>query len=266
MKGCKSFRHIFAEYLFDEIDGESNRKFESHLARCPNCSSQLTKMKQTLEMMGQKRRVEPPEEFWASYWARLRARMEQEAAPKARAKIGLWEKIQDFFPSIPGSAYRWAAVVGALVMGILIGRFFFSSFGVKEPTVAERAHLPEEAPLAQTVDERAERYLEKSKIFLIGFVNTDPEAEGGEILVPRQREISEELIQEASFLKENLKGHPRQGIRALIEDLEAVLIEIANLEEQEDLPHIELIRSGIDRKGILLKINIHQMRGGHLRI
>jgi hypothetical protein len=46
----------------------------------------------------------------------------------------------------------------------------------------------------------------------------------------------------------------------LISELEIILMQIANLEEQYDLESVELIRSGIEHKGILFKININQVR------
>ena len=49
-------------------------------------------------------------------------------------------------------------------------------------------------------------------------------------------------------------------LRALIDDLEVILLQIANLEAEHDVPAIELVRSGVDRRGILLKIQVEQMR------
>ena len=265
MKECKEFKKFFVEYLFDELEEERRGNFENHLSQCPACASELAEMKGTLEMMGQKERVEPPEEYWDTYWSRLSTRMETELAPKARARVGIWDRIKEFLPTIPSPAYRWAAVAAALVLGIFIGRYLITSSGVKDVPMAQRPTQPEEEIYARTVDYRAEKYLEKSKIFLLGFVNTNGELEEGDFDISRQRDISQGLIQEASYLKDNLQGHSQQRLRALIEDLETILIEIANLEEQEDLPDIELIRDGIDRKGILLKINVHQMGDGFER-
>ena len=262
MKGCRQFKDVFIEYLFEEIEKEKKIILENHLARCSKCTSELAEMKQTLEMMGQRERVKPPEEYWDAYWAKLSSRMEKELAPKVRVKAGIWEKVKEVLPSLPSPAYRWAAVASVLVIGILVGRYFLSPRGAQESQMTERPYRSEKGAYAQTVDYRAERYLEKSKIFLLGFVNTNGELEEGEFDVLHQREISQDLIQEASYLKENLREHPQQRLKALIEELETILIEIANLEEQEDLPDIDLIRDGIDRKGILLKINVHQMGDG----
>jgi hypothetical protein len=46
----------------------------------------------------------------------------------------------------------------------------------------------------------------------------------------------------------------------LITDLELILLQIANLESEYNIPEIEMVKSGVDRRGILLKINIEEMR------
>ena len=39
-----------------------------------------------------------------------------------------------------------------------------------------------------------------------------------------------------------------------------ILREIANLESQNDLDAVEIIRNRVDREGVLLKIDVEQMR------
>ena len=95
MKECKEFKKLFVEYLFDELEEEKRGNFESHLSQCSTCASELAEMKQTLEMMDQKRRVEPPEEYWDTYWSRLSTRMEVELAPKTRARVEIWDRIKE---------------------------------------------------------------------------------------------------------------------------------------------------------------------------
>ena len=53
---------------------------------------------------------------------------------------------------------------------------------------------------------------------------------------------------------------PQNQIYNLISDLEVILLQIANLESEYNLPAIEMVKNGVDRKGILLKINIEEMR------
>ena len=50
-----------------------------------------------------------------------------------------------------------------------------------------------------------------------------------------------------------------ERVKQLVEELELILLEIANLEEEQDIENIELIKSGIDRKALLLKIYLHDL-------
>ena len=45
----------------------------------------------------------------------------------------------------------------------------------------------------------------------------------------------------------------------MVSDLEVILMQIANLESDYDLPAIEMVKSGVERRGIFLKINIEEM-------
>jgi len=49
-------------------------------------------------------------------------------------------------------------------------------------------------------------------------------------------------------------------LRLLVSDLEVILLQIANLESEHNLSTIEMVQSGVDRRGILLKINLEEMR------
>ena len=68
------------------------------------------------------------------------------------------------------------------------------------------------------------------------------------------------MVKEAGLLKQQLKTPAQHRLRELIIELEVILLQIANLETANDLTGIELIKSGIDRNGILLKINLEEMK------
>ncbi len=262
MKDCRIFRRLFVDDLFDELDDEQKRLLDGHLARCRDCSSEIAGLRHTLRAMSCRKQAEPGDDFWDSYWGNLSGRMSQGRVPLVDTRRGWWRNIT--FPSFQTvrPAFRWAAVFAALIAGMIIGRFVITSDGPQEPTVAMRSAQPEEQSYRQAVDDRAERYLEKSKVLLLGFVNSNGDLRPGTLDVDRERDISRGLVQEASYLKENLTGRSQQKLRRLVEELETILIEIANLEEEEDLPDVEMIRDGVGRSGILMKINVHQMKDG----
>lgn len=265
MKNCGFFRKWSIDDLLGELDDKQKRLLEDHLAACQDCASELAGMRQTLRAMTRQERTDPGDDFWEMYWDNLSGRMERERVTLTDSGTRQPERVR--FPSfqILRPAYRWAAVVAALVAGIAIGRFLLTSQGPQEPAVAFRSAQPEDQSYRQAVDDRAEQYLERSKIFLLGFVNSNGDMRPGALDFGREKDISRGLVREASYLKENLTDRSQQKLKVLVEDLERILIEIANLEEEEDIPNVEMIKDGVGRSGILLKINVHQMTGGRDR-
>jgi hypothetical protein len=78
--------------------------------------------------------------------------------------------------------------------------------------------------------------------------------------LPYQKQVSRELIQEASFLKKELAQSDRERLESLIASLEIILLQIANLESENDLDAIDLVRDGINRRGLMMEINLTDLR------
>jgi hypothetical protein len=67
-------------------------------------------------------------------------------------------------------------------------------------------------------------------------------------------------VAESGQLQADLEGPDQQRLRELVADLEVILLQIANLEAQHDMPGIEMVQHGVERSAILLKINLEEMR------
>jgi hypothetical protein len=68
------------------------------------------------------------------------------------------------------------------------------------------------------------------------------------------------LVREANYLKNELAESDQERLESLIANLEIILLQIANLESENDLVGIELVKDGIDRQGILMEINLTDLR------
>jgi hypothetical protein len=71
--------------------------------------------------------------------------------------------------------------------------------------------------------------------------------------------MSRGLAAEAPALRKALDERGEKRLRALVADLEVILMQIANLESGQDLEGVELIKQGVDRKGLFLKIDVGRM-------
>ncbi len=207
-------------------------------------------------------RPEPPEEYFEEYFDRLVERIEEEDRTKALSggTIRVSERISGLLGAISAAIRppRWAMQFGIAVIlvgvGVLLGQSNLfqvipsSQNGAKQSIEMARATAS------------ALQYLERSKTLLIGLVNYDPEHDGSGMLnVPRQKKMALNLVTEATEIRTALNHPDQQRLRRLIADLEVILIQIANLDPESDVVEMETIKSGVDRKALLFKINVEEM-------
>jgi hypothetical protein len=257
MKGCSKFEQLGPAALYEELDADESKWFEAHLGECPNCSKLFAEMKSTLNAMDAREREEPPSEFWQNYWGKLEGRLGEDRSVKTSPEKW-WRRLSGIFETQPKWAYQLAGGLALLFIGILIGKLYFGS---QAPLSTDMATIPSASLATLTVDERAERYLQRSKLLLLGLVNTDvSDDETPAIDFALQRGISQQLVQEAYFLKNEMHAPDQQRVKDLVSDLELILLQLANLESEHDLPAVELAKSAVNSRAILLRINLEEMR------
>jgi len=258
MKHCQKCRNLFGEALYNELSSPQKKAFKDHLNSCKKCQTAFSELTFAAEIMNQRVRPEPDSTFWNGYWDRLTAKMAEED-PKASPVKSWLQRIRVRWHIDPVWTFRIAGAVGLIVIGIFVGRITYQSsranrsgqLVMTEPVSTEFAAL----------NQRTQNYLQRSKILLLGLMNFDPDTEDTYALdLPYQKQISQNLVQEAGFLKERLSEPAQNQLRSLVADLEVILLQIANLELENDLSTIEMVQSGVDRRAILLKINLEEMR------
>ncbi len=252
MKPCQHFETLLTEKLFGELDALQEQQLNMHLAECDACRATLAELQSVLQTVGKPARPQMPEHFWEGYWDRLRARMEKEEQQSASN----WEKVRELLFTRWSPALRIAAAAALVLLGVVIGRNFRAP---AEQTIAVQTAPAVEIAQMQEIDARTSRLLERSKILLLGVVNEDFSAAGAED-VAQQRRVSRELLTEVRDLQTVLPSSPDRRLLHLVQQLELVLMQIAALEIEHDLSNVELVRDGIDREGLLLKLNIEELK------
>jgi len=238
---CKQFESVVVDALYQELDPAQQEVFDIHRAGCPDCASIYEKMSVTLDVMSRREHQDPGEQFWKGYYQRLETKMEP-VKPEVRNMVQPW-------------MLQVAATVVLLLTGFLIGRNYF---GPGDPGVEFVKKAPSQQVPVQTADYRAQQFLDRSQVLLLGLIDLNsgtPDSSSNS-----RKQLSNDLILQADSLQEELKDPQHRRLRELVSELEIILLQIANLEEKNDLREIEMVKGGVDRKGILLKINIEQMR------
>ena len=108
---------------------------------------------------------------------------------------------------------------------------------------------------------RTVNYLNRSKVLVLGLINLDEDVEElNSFDFSQHTRVSNELLQEAGYLKQALDKPQSRRLQSLVVDLEAILLEIATLSQQSDIPAVERVRSDVEDRSILFKINMEEMR------
>ena len=241
MKPCKQGESQVIAYVYGDLDGDALAFFQKHLQTCSTCQRECEDIKQTLGFMDQRRRPDPPAISWEPFEARLKAAVRAQQILETRRNRKIW-LIQSF------------AAVALLVLGIVLGKSVF-----QESPIGGLVTLVPDQPLTYT--QQADAYVERSKTLLIGLMNMDVEAgSGASVDLSLQKKLSRELVSEAAMLRENYPEEAKDQLLELINDLEIILIQISHFEADGNLENLQVIREGVARSSLLLKIHLEQLQ------
>jgi hypothetical protein len=255
MKECKNYERLFEKALYNELASTEEKIFMEHINSCPSCRSKFQELEETLIELKKYKRPEPDQNFMNSFWETLRPKL----TTNESARNNRWTNFMYFFRSGFNWKYQLAGGIALLVIGLFIGKYFLAERNDKNQALS-----PGKSELAaneSNADILAAKYIERSKILLLGIVNFDPSKDDAETInLPHIKNISKQLANEAPALKADLNEPSQQQLKRLVSNLQLLLLQIANLEEKNNLDGIELIKEGVNSQNIFLKINIQQLQ------
>ena len=257
MNECRKCRELWEDALYGSLDKRQREFFEIHLGRCEECRREYTELRETQVRMEQWERPQPGQAFWAGYWDRLEARMHREKQfdrpPLIRRLFGNWETLR-----MPRWSFQAAAALILVAVGVFIGRVVLAP-PVPPPRPSLAAAEAGGGPGLELAS-RTQSYVERSKMVLLAIVNFDPDLEDPYVLdLPHKQHLSRQLVREADWLKLQLAETRQHRLQELIEDLETVLLQIANLETAAPAVTVDLVQAGIQSRGIFLKMHLAEV-------
>lgn len=255
MKNCTHYQSMIVNALYGDLSEDQQADFDTHRAACADCHAEFSKLQETLRIMDKRDHQEPTEEFLDNLWDKV--------------EQGLDAKPGNLIPFVPAGR-QWlakaAAVAAVLIVGIMIGRVWQANdySGMQLSFHQEWQGQPIENDDQLAVRTRA--YLERSRIILLGLVNLEDNSDMINTLdISAQAAASGQLVEEARILKEALSRHEDRKIHQLVADLEILLMQIANLEKTEQSEGLALLRQGVERHSIMLKLDLEATRSKNNR-
>ena len=261
MSECTEYKDRMIEAYYGELGPGDREELDRHVASCPACAAEFAALRSTLGLMAGRERTDPGAEFWDGYWDRLSRRMLWESIDEDR-RPSLVRRFVRSLGALPRWSYQAAGAAALLLIGIFIGGRLIAPSGapVRETaaSVASVAAGGADARAAAVV--QAGNFVERSKVLLLGLVNSGPAgADAYGLDFDGKKAMSRNLAAEAPALRRALSGRDQKRLRGLVAELEVIMMQIANLESGQDVEGVEIVKQGVDARGIFLKIDLDRM-------
>jgi hypothetical protein len=257
MNDCRWCHDHMIEALYGELDAAETERLERHRRACPVCAAEYDALNATLRTMDRRERPDPGPEFWEGYWDRLSRRMLWESTEDG-PRLSFAGRLERLFPRLPRWTYQAAGAAALVLIGIVIGARIIGPGG--GPGRATASAGPRTALSAPPAVVQAANFVDRSKVILLGLVNYNPATEDAFAFdLEGKKSASRVLAAEAPAIRKGLEGPGQRRLRELVADLEVIMMQIANLESGQDLEGVELVKQGVDRTGLFLKIDLERL-------
>jgi hypothetical protein len=218
--------HLSEEQLVDAYYRNSP-EMPAHWNECPECRATFARLKEHLDAM----RDYPVPVRGPSYGGEVWSRLLPHLPPARRKRV--WFRWWTLAPVLV------AVLVVAFVAGMLTER------RVRVPTTPEKAR---ERVLLIALS----RHLERSQIVLSEIANGN----AGSIDFPEERERARDLLDDNRLLRQTAARNGDAVDASLLDELERVLLDVANSPAEMTAGDFEALRSRIDSQGLLFKVRI----------
>ena len=252
-------RHITDEELlldyYNESEPADRTSRAAHLASCETCRALDREMRAVLAMVATSPSIEAPPGFGREMWARV----EPHLSARANVRRSMWSAFATA-PARLAPVRHWALAGGMamlLVVSFTLGRVW--ERGPKREEVPQRAGLAiATAPNTDSVTERLlraemEDHLERSQRVLVDLANTD---DGGDVALASDRTRAADLVAAGRLYRRAADRVGDVEMRDLLEDVERVLVDVANGSPDRSSKELKDVRTRIGEQDLLFRLRV----------
>jgi hypothetical protein len=229
-------KHLTEEQIIlhcygDTPDGEA---VDRHLTACPQCRAEFEEVKALLAEIPPTAVPDPPEYLEQKIWLNVRDKCQE---PRTFV-WGQWLS----------SNWAIAGIITVLVIAaFLAGRFSQHSSGGQRP--AQEAQIsPERVVLVAVGD-----HLERSQMLLVELMHGDSKDSAE---VSSEQKLARNLLEDNRLYRQSALRAGDPEVAHLLDQLERVLVEIANSPSDPSATDLHEIRSRIQSQDLLFKIHV----------
>jgi anti-sigma factor RsiW len=222
-------------HSYGEIDRADRARVDAHLAACAECQIAKETLARVMTMVDTASPVEAPIGFERTAWARLEPALD---SGRSGWRSFFW------FP-------QWA--LGGGVAALVIAAFVAGRFSGGEPAVtvpvASVADFEPESVLRTAVGD----HLDRTQMMLVELANA--ESNGADVLAGEQARAGD-LVAANRVIRQSALQSGDGQIVDILEDLERVLLEIANAPADVTSNDLTDLQSRITREDLLFRLRV----------
>lgn len=232
-------KHVTAEELMAYRDGEQKGReiIAAHLKECRECARELEQIETLLSTLGALPVPDPGEDYGKQVWRQIAPLL-----PAKKAKW--WEGLL-----LPRRMMAFAVVAALIVLAFFVGRI--SKHGAPGGEVADTSKVRERV-LVVAVGQ----HLGRSEMILMELVNAQPEPGQKVMNLSATQRRAEDLVEENRLYRQTALREGDTAMANTLDELERVLLDIANSPEEVTAAQFESLRKRIESKGILFKVRV----------
>jgi hypothetical protein len=221
---------------YGEIERADHSRVESHLASCAECQFAQAKLRRVMTLVDSAAPVEAPLGFERTAWARLEPALD---ANRSGWKTFFW------FP-------QWALAGG--VAALVVAAFVAGRFSGGDPavTTTPSAAVAEVEP-ARVLQTAVGEHLDRTQMMLVELANA--ETDGADVLAG-ERVRAEDLVAANRVIRYSALQSGDGQVVDILEDLERVLLEIANAPANATSNDLTVLQSRITREDLLFRLRV----------
>jgi len=228
-------------YHYGEAAGRN--EVAEHLEVCESCRANYQALQRVLAAVETLPVPERVESYGAEVWRQVRPQIAKQAGARE----------SNFWRVFPWPRWALAGALGLLVLGAFLARRFWP----KSQTSLAPA-IVQSQPLSAGARERVRLteigdHLERSQLALIELINSKT---NGAVDITAEQVLARELTAVNRLFRRAAADAGEPGLASVLEELELVLVEVANGPAKLSADEFATLRERIDTDGLLFKVKV----------
>jgi hypothetical protein len=223
-------------HYYDETERADRARVDAHLASCGECQFAQDQLRRVMTLVDSAAPVEAPLGFERTAWARLEPALD---ANRSGLKRFFW------FPQWALAGGVAALVVAAFVAGRVSG-------GDPAVTTAPSAMVADVEP-GRALQTAVGDHLDRTQMMLVELANA---ATDGADVLALEHQRAEDLVAANRVIRHSALQSGDGQVVDILEDLERVLLEIANAPADATSNDLTALQSRITREDLLFRLRV----------